>query len=277
MRAAEPLARISLIRATMLLSTLALAHAASIERRPDGTLLVTAEGEHFTFSQRDERRIFFLGPKLRGCAKTYDFRDPSPFKDLYGSLARWLDDPELAPCFDGLAPTDKAAEKSEFSFNVAASRDNHVVYSGVFEPDFAGKQASLVINGVSFVVNKEPQPGLTEPCVELPSDLPLEADFYRSKAFLVGPDDDKQIQSVKYSLPASRRLGSASAPLCVSCSVVNWWTCNETIFSSDRSVRLSVGWSQSAREPRPEWLKIDAGLRGIALAIFIDRPPGDFN
>jgi hypothetical protein len=100
--------------AALLLNALTPAHPASIERRPDGTLLVKAQGEHFVFSERDERRISFLGPKLRLCAENYDFRDPNPFKDLYGSLARWLHDPQLAPCFDSLVPTDSVADKTEF-------------------------------------------------------------------------------------------------------------------------------------------------------------------
>jgi hypothetical protein len=143
--------------AALLLSALTPAHPASIERRPDGTLLVKAQGEHFVFSERDERRIFFLGPKLRRCAGNYDFRDPNPFKDLYDSLARWLHDPQLAP--RSLVPTDGVADKTEFFFNIGASRDNHVVYSGVFEPNFSGKHGMLLIEGVGFVVNKASQPG----------------------------------------------------------------------------------------------------------------------
>jgi len=106
--------------ATLLLSPLTSAYPASIERRPDGTLLVKARGEHFVFSERDEQRIFFLGPKLRRCAENHDFRDPNPFNDLYDSLARWLHDLQLAPCFDSLVPTDSAADKTEFFFNIAA-------------------------------------------------------------------------------------------------------------------------------------------------------------
>ena len=64
--------------AALLLSALTPVHPASIERRPDGTLLVKAQGEHFVFSERDEQRIFFLGPKLRGCAENYDFRVSIP-------------------------------------------------------------------------------------------------------------------------------------------------------------------------------------------------------
>jgi hypothetical protein len=259
------------------LSALAPAQAASIARQADGTLLVTAEGQHFVFSERDQKRIFFRGPRLRGCAENYDFRDPNPFKDLLGSLARWLNDPQLAPCFDSLVPTDRAADKIEFSFKIAASRDDHVVYSGVFEPDFSGKHGTLLIDGVYFVVNKEPQPGLTEPCVELPSDLPPQANMYRRKALWGGLGDDKRIFSVEYSLPAGQRLSGASAPLCVSCNVLVEWTCIETIFSSDQSVRVSADWYQTTMEPLPDWLKIDAALRDVARAIFIDRPPGDFN
>ena len=146
--------------AALLLSALTPAHPASIERPPDGTLLVKAQGEHFVFSERDERRIFFLGPKLRRCAGNDDFHDPNPFKDLYDSLARWLHDPQLAPRFNSLVPTDSVADKTEFFFNIAASRDNHVVYSGVFEPNFSGKHGVLLIEGVGFVVNKASQPGL---------------------------------------------------------------------------------------------------------------------
>jgi hypothetical protein len=261
----------------LLLSALTPAHPASIERRADGTLVVKAQGEHFVFSESDEQRIFFLGPKLRRCAENYDFRDPNPFKDLYDSLARWLHDPRLAPCFDSLVPTDSVADKTEFFFNIAPSRDNHVVYSGVFEPDFSGKHGALLIEGVGFVVNKAPQPGLPQPCVELPSDLPLEANFYRSKTTWVGLGDNKHIHSVEYSLPAERRLGGALAPVCVSCNIIAEWTCAEWIFSSDRSVRLWAQWNQRTREPHPDWLKIDAALRDVARAIFIDRPPGDFN
>ena len=100
--------------AALLLSALTPAHPASIERRSDGTLLVKAQGEHFVFSERDER----------------------------------------------LVPTDSVADKTEFFFNIAASRDNHVVYSGVFEPNFSGKHGVLLIEGVGFVVNKASQPGL---------------------------------------------------------------------------------------------------------------------
>jgi hypothetical protein len=94
--------------ATLLLSPLTSAYPASIERRPDGPLLVKAQGEHFVFSERDEQRIFFLGPKLRRCAENHDFRNPNPFNELYGSLARWPHDLQLAPRFDSLVPTDSA-------------------------------------------------------------------------------------------------------------------------------------------------------------------------
>jgi len=46
--------------ATLLLSPLTSAYPASIERRPDGTLLVKARGEHFVFSERDDKLVRLL-------------------------------------------------------------------------------------------------------------------------------------------------------------------------------------------------------------------------
>lgn len=97
----------------------------------------------------------------------------------------------------------------------------------------------------------------------------------RSKATWLGLGDNKHIHSVEYSFRAERRLSSASAPVCVSCNIIAEWTCVEWIFSSNRSVRLWAQWSQRTREPNPNWLKIDAALRDVARAIFIDRPPGE--
>jgi hypothetical protein len=108
-------------------------------------------------------------------------------------------------------------------------------------PTFPASTGALLIESVGFVVNKAPQPGLPQP-----SDLPLEANLYRSKATWLGLGDNKHIHSVEYSLPAERRLGGASAPVCVSCNIIAEWTCVDGYF---RLIRAFGSGHSAAREP----------------------------
>ena len=85
--------------------------------------------------------------------------------------------------------------------------------------------------------------------------------------------------STQFFLPAEKRLGNATAPLCVICGgvVFSSQACTIYLWSSDKAVRFEMRWSERGKpSPSEEWIKADFTARKIAHSIFIDRPEGDF-
>jgi hypothetical protein len=82
---------------------------ATLDARPDGTLLLTALGERFVVRAADAAKISVSRPNRKNCIED-EFGtlggDPKPPHSLGNTLARWLVDPVQARCFESLAPTD---------------------------------------------------------------------------------------------------------------------------------------------------------------------------
>jgi hypothetical protein len=86
--------------------------------------------------------------------------------------------------------------------------------------------------------------------------------------------------SKRFYLPAERRQGHATEPLCVVCGPYYQGqasTCALYLWSRDKAVRFGMMWSPGSDvRPSERWIDADFALRKIAHSIFIDAAADDF-
>jgi hypothetical protein len=248
------------------------AHSASLERLGDGRVVIKAFGEKLAFREKDASAVGFYWPKYN-C-------DP---KGGSGStLAHWLDDPRVAECLNRTIPDEfLPGSRQSLTFKIYLTFQDGRLYPG------AGKRIDRPLSDVSPLY-----PGAikTEELPETPflsGDLEVRLrDPYTGLECLSpveGPPDalgyqilraGKSPSSALYTLPADRRPGHTSKPLCVTCSQLSG--CFVVLRSSDKVVSLSLGWRErDILRSQPSWSLYDVAARRIAQSIFIDRAPGD--
>jgi hypothetical protein len=243
--------------------------AASIERLPDGRIVLTALGEKFAFRESDAEQVDLHWPEY-----------PCKPKPRRVSLALWRDDPVVAACLNKAIPDD-------FPPGSLQSLTLRVQFTfGDGEPyPRKGKRIDEPIDADSLLY-----PGSIK-ATALPTPPRLFSFMFvgvlhvnknfRPNIPLDGPPDSLGYQryrrtgkeSPPYRLPADRRIGSAVRSLNVPCSDVSDSVCSISLRSSDGFVWTGIEWLGPS--PRADWAFYDAVARKIADSVFVGRPPGD--
>jgi hypothetical protein len=250
------------------------AQAASLERLGDGRIVLKALGEELAFREKDAPRIGLYWPSYP-C-------DPKRSGGV--TLALWLEDPKVAECLKTAIPDNFVpGSKHSLTLKIYLGYEDGSRYPG------AGKRIDRPLGQVSPLYpgrieqGELPEPpflsgelyvGLRHPFTELECLTPIQGQpdalGYRSHG------GDKSPPNEQYSLPANRRMGAATRPLCLGCSHVSSAHCAVALRSADKVVALSLEWFDwDFHGPRPTWVMYDAAARKIAQSIFIDRTPGD--
>lgn len=244
------------------------ASAASLERLPDGRIVLTALGEKFAFREKDADHVDLHWPE-------YPCK-PVPLKI---SLALWRDDPVVAAClnkaipdafppgsrlsitlrvqftFDGGEPYPDRGRRIDGSLATGAILyPGRIARSDVPDPP---KLFGFLYVGVGHV-NKDFNPNI-------PTDG--DPDGLGFQAHRVGKAPPF------YRLPPNRRRDASIRPLDVACSDSERSVCSITLRSTDGYVGLRVEWLGPS--PRSGWALYDAAARKIADSIFVARTPGD--
>jgi hypothetical protein len=243
------------------LSIVSAANAASVQRLPDGRVIITAFGERLAFREKDAARIDFFWPLDAVCNSS---EGPG------STLARWLNDPKVADCLNRTIPDDARKNPdvpmtSDIAFMVIPAEDNGLIYPGGIKPDEISK-TSLGERSLNIALTNSYIKG---DCTFKGPGIPDNLGYALHRI-------SKSPGRTEYMLKASERIGGASRPLCVSCGDPPNISCAVHLISSDEATAVYLGWDQGYAGPEPDWLKYDAAARKIAQSIFIDRPAGDF-
>jgi hypothetical protein len=242
--------------------------AASIERLPDGRIVLTALGEKLAFRESDAEQVDLYWPEY-----------PCKPKPRRVSLALWRDDPVVAACLNKAIPDD-------FPPGSLQSLTLRVQFTfGDGEPyPRKGKRIDEPIDADSLLY-----PGSIK-ATALPTPprlfsfmfvgvLHVNKNFSRNIP-IDGPPDSLGYHAHRvgkappfYRLPADRRPGGATRALDVPCSDVDDSVCSVSVGSSDGFISLGLRWLGPS--PRADWALYDAAARKIADSIFIARKPGD--
>lgn len=249
------------------------ARAASLEHLDDGRVVIRALGERLAFREKDAARVMWYWPSEPCSSKTH----------LSLSLARWLEDSDVAKCLESAIPDNFVPNgRQSITFKIYLGYENGIRYPGVGKridrplgdvpPLFPGdiKPEELpeppLLSGVFSVSIRNPYTGLE--CLS-PSTEPQDALGYERHG------GGKSPPTSEYTLSADRRLNHASRRLCIGCSQISAWSCSVALRSSDNVAALSLSWFDwDFHGPRPTWVMYDAIARKIADTIFIDRNPG---
>jgi hypothetical protein len=234
------------------------ARAASLERLGDGRVVITAFGERVAFPEKDAANVYFWWEG-----------DCDPRDRLGTSLDRWLNDPKIAECLNRTIPSDVSnvlGSLGDITFQVTLMPEDGLLYPGAINPDEVSK-SSMWPRSLSIVLR---HPTLRGDCSFHDPGIADRLGYQRHLISVSPPLEE-------YTLKAAARIGSASRPLCVSCSQWSSVVCSSRIISGDKAVGVHLGWEQGDFVgPQPDWLKYDAATRKIARSIFIDRPTEDF-
>jgi hypothetical protein len=242
--------------------------AASLERLPDGRIVLTALGEKFAFRERDAEQVDLHWPEY-----------PCKPKPRRVSLALWRDDPVVAACLNKAIPDDfPPGSLQSLTLRVQLAFENGEPYPG------QGKRIDEPIGTDSLLY-----PGPIK-ATDLPTPPRLFGFVFVSvlhvnKGFNAnvpadGSPDGLGYQAHRigkappfYRLPADRRPGNMMKPLDVACSDAKPSHCSISLRSADGYVGLGLDWLGPS--PRADWTLYDAAARKIADWIFIARKSED--
>lgn len=251
--------------------------AASIERMPDGYVLVKVFGETLKFREKDTPYIK-LQIQLFDCVKA----DQGLY---YGpTLSRWLNDPKAAECINNSipdeAPKDKAASvgiyRYPISFSISPTAEDGILYPGgiriaqnekqLIKTDRIGPFPTAVLS-IGY--------GNGEPCSDVHARItPSSLGFTKYDSSGYGPG---------YLINGQFRLDKGlNRSLCVSCGNIIKSACSVAEYSDNKAIIFRFGWDQNKKdsfvvaEPIPEWFRFDQIAREMASKIVISRPEGAF-
>jgi hypothetical protein len=242
--------------------------AASLERLPDGRIVLTALGEKFAFREKDADEVDLHWP-------SYPCK-PVPQRV---SLALWRDDPVVAACLDKARPDHfPLGSQQSLTLRIRLTFENGEPYPGT------GKRIDQPI-GTDFFLYPGPIKSTDLPTPPRLFGFVFVSVLHVNKNFRPnvpadGPPDSLGYQAHRvgkappfYRLPADRRPGNAMKPLDVACSDVEALHCSISLRSADGYVGLGLDWLGPS--PRVDWTLYDAAARKIADSVFIARKPGD--
>jgi hypothetical protein len=227
--------------------------AASLQRLPDGRVIITALGQKLAFRENDAESVLF------------SWYNPPCDSGGENTLAQWLSDSKIASCLDRSIPDSSSASSGPLTFYLILKKDDagHIYPGGLeYAESLKPLLNSWVVQGKLNALNR--------------------SETYCEHSIHIGPTrfgyEQGRLEggTDTFELRASARTGNASQPLCVFCHKDNS-SCAFGLSTSDGFASIGINWDQLDRQwPRPEWVEYDVALRKIAAAIFIDRIAGEF-
>lgn len=251
------------------------AEAASIERLPDGRVVLIVLGERLAFREQDADRVGLQWPS-----------DVCRSKHPMGlMLRRWLDDPDLAACLKTAIP-DSFVERSSVTFIVYFGYQDGNSYPGAGRRIDQPLAASSSLYPGHLEVSELPAPPLLlgaffvtvrDPAIatECAADFEGASDELGYRRLTIG----KSPPISRFMRSSDRRPQFATAPsrpACLACTAISTWKCSIEMSSQDGRVAVSIDWLEpSFRGPKSSWDLYDTATRKIAHSIFVDRSAGD--
>jgi hypothetical protein len=249
--------------------------AASLERLPDGRVVLTVLGERLAFREVDADRVGLYLPS-----------DVCRSKNPTGVMLRqWLDDPAVAECLRTAIP-DTYVPRNSVTFRVYLGYEDGTSYPG------KGKRLSSLIGDLpplypgGVTVDELPQPSLLSSSMFVTVRDPIYG--MECMAPIEGRPDDlgyqgrqagKSPPTMRFTRSSEKRPdrpSHATRPACIGCTQISGWNCAIGVKSKDNRVAVSVQWHDwDFHGPRPEWALYDTIARKIAESIFSSRDGGD--
>jgi len=246
-----------------------LASPASLESRPDGTLLLTVLGEKLVVRAEDAEQVRITGRNAQTCVEDEFGKlgfDPKPPQSLGNSLARWLADPVKARCFESLAPTEVGDGRGVFKVFFNVGRNGRLLYFP--ETDLFHKRNGIWFGGWSITIGHE-GPDSPDYCGKIDPTGSVDTNGYR-QAF----------DAVNGFSAFSRVKEMGGRPTCIFCAPLQG--CFDQIPSPNAFVSVTLSWWQrssdnwSVRTSSADWTEFDLAARRFEQAILPYRANEDF-